>query len=154
MSICIYKCDIGGNSITKSFVLRTEGYCGGAPQLASSETNAELESLEKKLVALERRLRESDEACSVRNAHIADLLGSLGETNKSIRNLENSNKRIKAALTLFGILFTLSIVLAGFRYYFTILISSTNQGISQDIFQSIAHGITQAISVLSQYISW
>jgi hypothetical protein len=99
--------------------------------------------LENKLATLEARLRESEDVYSARIAHIADLLGSLGETNKSIKDLENSNNRMKTALAALGILFTSSMMLVGFRSYFTILIG---KGITQ--------GVTQGLNILSQYVRY
>ncbi len=153
MSIYIFKCDIGGNSISESLVSRAKEDCSEAPQSLSFETNDRLGSLENKLDALETRLKESQDMHSARIAHIADLLGSLGETNKSIKDLENSNNRMKTALAIFGVLFTSSTILVGFRSYFTILISEgITPGISQDITQNITQGVVQGMHILSQYV--
>jgi hypothetical protein len=136
--------DIGGNNISGSFVLVPRGACEGASQYMASKSDTEFKCLENKLTALEEHLREFEDIYSARNAHFADLLRSLGETNKRrIKDLENSKNRIRAALVVLGILFTSSLVLISFRSYFTILIGN---GVTQ--------GVTQGLYILSQYVRY
>jgi hypothetical protein len=83
------------------------------PQSIVSKSDTELK-LENKVTALEGHLRESENTCSAQKVRIADLQGFLGESNKSIKDLENWNNRIKGALAVLGLLFTSSMIIVGY----------------------------------------
>jgi len=118
----IEKCGIRGICISKRalFGVRTEiaevfGGLESKPQSIVSKSDTELE-LENKVTALEGRLKEFENMCLIQKVQIADLQGFFGESNKSIKDLENWNNRIKIALVVFGILFTSSMILAGYAH--------------------------------------
>ncbi len=70
--------------------------------------------LENKVNALEGHLKEFENTCLAQEVQIADLQGILGESNKSIKDLENRINRIKVALVVLSILFTSSLLLVGY----------------------------------------
>jgi hypothetical protein len=70
--------------------------------------------LENKVTAMEGRLNESEIICSTQKKQIEDLNWDLCEANRSIKNLESRNIHIKVALSVLGILFTLSLIILCF----------------------------------------
>jgi hypothetical protein len=81
----IYKCGIGGNSISKRalFWASTEIVEGLGGLESKSDTVLKLEN---KITALEGRLRESENMCSAQKVQIADLLGVwVNQTEVSLR---------------------------------------------------------------------
>ena len=88
-----------------------------------SKSDTEIE-LENKVTALEGRLKEFENICLAQKLQIADLQGVWGESNKSIKDLENWNNRIKVALVIFGVLFTSSMIIVGYTYQSYDLFSS------------------------------
>jgi hypothetical protein len=87
---------------------------GGLGELGS-QSYKELK-LENKVTAMEGRLNESEIICSTQKKQIKDLNLNLCEANRSIKNLENRNIHIKVALSVLGILFTLSLIILCFSY--------------------------------------
>ena len=85
------------------------------PQSIVSKSDTELK-LENKVTALEEHLKEFENMCLAQKVQIADLQGVWGESNKSIKNLENWNNRLKVALVVFGVLFTSSMIIVGYTY--------------------------------------
>ncbi len=85
-------------------------------EIVVSKSDIENGRLENKLATLDRRLIESEYKCSATNVQISDLLGKLGETNRSIEDLEKSNNYIKLALIVMGILFASSLTLTYFPH--------------------------------------
>ncbi len=65
---------------------------------------------------MEGRLRESENMCSAQKVEIANLQWDLCKANRSIKDLENRNNHIKVALTVLGILFASSLIIASFPY--------------------------------------
>jgi hypothetical protein len=85
------------------------------PQSIVSKSDTELK-LENKVTALEEYLKEFENMCLAQKVQIADLQGVWGESNKSIKDLENWNKRLKIALVIFGVLFASSMIIVGYTY--------------------------------------
>ncbi len=91
--------------------METPGGIGGL----GSKSYKELK-LENKVTAMEGRLKESEGICSAQKDQIEILNWNLCEANRSIRDLENLNSRIKIALAILGILFTSSLMIICFHY--------------------------------------
>jgi hypothetical protein len=93
------------------------------PQSIVSKSDTELK-LENKVTALKEHLKEFENMCLAQKVQIADLQGVWGESNKSIKDLENWNKRLKIALVVFGTLFASSMIIVGYAYQSYDLFSS------------------------------
>jgi hypothetical protein len=83
------------------------------PQSIASRSDIELKLLENKLTVLEGRLKESENKCSAQNVKISNLQVFLCQANRSIKDQEKRNNRIKVTLVILGILFTSSMIIVG-----------------------------------------
>ena len=106
----IYKCNLGGNSISKRDLLWPGTETAGGLGELGSKSYKELK-LENKVTAMEGCLRESENMCSAQKVQIENLHWDLCEANRSIKDLENRNSHIKVALAVLGILFTSSLII-------------------------------------------
>jgi hypothetical protein len=106
----IYKCYLGGNSISKRDLLWPGTETPGGLGELGSKSYKELK-LENKVNAVEWRLKESENMCSAQKKKIENLHWDLCKANRSIKDLENRNSHIKVALAVLGILFTSSLII-------------------------------------------
>jgi hypothetical protein len=114
------------------------------PQSIVSKSDKELK-LENKVTALEWRLKEFENMCLAQKVQIADLQGAWGESNKSIKDLENWNNRIKVVLVVFGVLVASSIIIVGYTYQsydlFTSYYATSQTGLNALLTNPLLHSL-------------
>jgi len=132
----------GGNSISKGdFLWPGTETPGGLGELGSKSFK-ELQ-LENKASAMERLLRQSENICSAQKEQIDNLHWDLCKANRSIKNLEHLNSRIKVVLAVLGILFALTLIMICFPFqsndlfvsYYTVSKNSLNALVTNSLFR-------------------
>jgi len=152
------KYDLEGNSISKKDLLWPGTEIPGGLGELGSKSYKELK-LENKITALEERLRESENICSVQKEQIENLHWDLCDANRRFKNLDNKNSHKKIALAVLGVFFASSLIIICFPHqssdmfisYYAAGKNSLNALVANPLFHRLS-GLK--ISMISSGLFW